>query len=69
MKNIISTKAVWPSDDGKQPISGTLTLLVTFALPALLVIAIMLLVISFQGNIETGVAQLKDQRLRRRGGR
>jgi cytochrome c-type biogenesis protein len=58
MKNIVSTKAVWPSDGGKQQKSGTLTLLLTFALPAMLVIAIMLLVISFQGNIETGVAQL-----------
>ena len=59
MKSVISTNALWPSDDdGKRGKSGTLTLLLTFAVPALLVIALMFLVIKFQGNIETGVSNL-----------
>ncbi len=59
MKDIISTKAVWPSDDeSKGRKSSRLLLLVTFAIPVLIVVALLFLLISLQGGIETAVADL-----------
>jgi cytochrome c biogenesis protein CcdA len=59
MKGVISTKALWPSDsDGEQAKGAALTMVLTFAVPALLVVGLMFLLITFQGNIETGISNL-----------
>ena len=59
MKSIISTKAVWPSDlDSEKPEGSQLVLVATFAIPAMLVVAILVLLITFRGGIENSVANL-----------
>lgn len=59
MRDIISTKAVWPAEDETGKMKGSrLILAATFGIPALLVVGLLLLLISFQGGIETAVANL-----------
>ncbi|MGD1994574.1 MAG: cytochrome c biogenesis protein CcdA [Anaerolineae bacterium] len=59
MKDIFSTKAVWPSDgDTEGAKRGRRILLITFVLPAILVIGALLLLIGFQGGIEAAMANL-----------
>ncbi len=59
MKSIISTKAVWPSNlDSEKPEGSQLVLVATFAIPAMLVVAILVLLITFRGGIENSVANL-----------
>jgi cytochrome c-type biogenesis protein len=59
MRDLISTKGVWPSDaDGKKTDGSRVVLAATFGIPALLVVGLLLLLISFQGGIETAVANL-----------
>lgn len=59
MKRILTTKALWPSKDAAGKGSANWrTVIATFAVPALLVVAILFLLISFRGGIEAGVADL-----------
>lgn len=58
MKDFISTKAVWPPDDGTQGKATPLTPLLTFGVAVLLVAVLLIIVVRFQGNIETGVSNL-----------
>lgn len=59
MRDLISTKAVWPPDDeGKKGDGSRVVLAATFGIPALLVVGLLLLLVSFQGGIETAVANL-----------
>jgi cytochrome c biogenesis protein CcdA len=58
MKDIISTKAVWPSDDKESGKRSRWVLIATFAVPAVLVIGALSLLVSFQGGIEAAVANL-----------
>jgi cytochrome c biogenesis protein CcdA len=59
MKRIFSTKAVWPTEgDGERAKMSRWVLVATFAVPAVLVVGLLFLLISFRGGIEAGVADL-----------
>lgn len=59
MKRIISTKAVWPTEiDGEGAKRSRWVLIATFVIPALPVVGLLFLLISFRGGIEAGVADL-----------
>ncbi len=59
MRNIISTKALWPSEkDEGQARKSRLALTLTFAIPAFLVVVALVLLVSFRGGIEAAVANL-----------
>jgi cytochrome c biogenesis protein CcdA len=59
MSKVFSTKAVWPSDEDEHEAGASWTaLFATFALPAVLVVALLFLLISFRGGIEAAVADL-----------
>ena len=59
MKNLISTKAVWPTDiKGGEARRSRPVLAVTFAIPAVIVVGLLFVLISFRGGIEAAVADL-----------
>jgi cytochrome c-type biogenesis protein len=59
MKRIISTKAVWPSEtDSEETRRSPWVLVATFVIPAVLVVGLLFLLISFRDGIEAGVVDL-----------
>ena len=59
MNRILSTEAVWPSASDNRRMKGSRRiLLATFAVPAVVVVGLLFLLISFRGGIENGVAGL-----------
>ena len=59
MKRILSTEAVWPSAIDRQRTKGSRWILIaTFVVPAVLVLGLLFLLVSFRGGIENGLADL-----------
>jgi cytochrome c-type biogenesis protein len=59
MGDIICTKAVWPTDHrGRKGNGNRWVLAATFVIPAVLVIGLLFALITFQGGIETALADL-----------
>ncbi|MBN1262319.1 MAG: cytochrome c biogenesis protein CcdA [Anaerolineae bacterium] len=59
MKRILSTEAVWPSKNaGPQTKENRRILVATFVVPALLVVGVLFLLVSFHGGIENAIADL-----------
>jgi cytochrome c biogenesis protein CcdA len=59
MKRILSTEAVWPTKRNDQAAPKSRWILVaTFAIPAVLVVGLLLLLVSFRSGIENAVAGL-----------
>ena len=59
MERIISTKSASPLEiDGEKKKESWLTLAATFGIPAVLVIGLLFVLVSFRGGIEAGVANL-----------
>ena len=59
MTKLISTKeALWPSDSDQRREGSQWMLVATFVIPAVLVIGLLFLLITYQGGIETAVTNL-----------
>jgi len=59
MKKLVSTKSATPLEiDGARKKESWLTLAATFGIPALLVIGLLFVLVSFRGGIEAGVGNL-----------
>jgi cytochrome c-type biogenesis protein len=59
MKDIISTKSAWSPEIDREKAKGSrLVLAATFVIPAVLVLGILFLLVSFRGGIEAAVANL-----------